>query len=87
MEFGAKQVAPNPSIAMKTSPDLPGFSLITSYVTQNVHTRVKRNYSRNRLSSIRLSQRKSTLYADLLNNRPKVTLKGHIGALIYLLYK
>ena len=34
---------------------------------------------------IRLSQRKSTLYADLLNNRPKVTLKGHIGALIYLL--
>ena len=51
-------------------------------------------YSRNRLLSIRLSRRKSTLYADLLNNRPKVTLKGHIGALkehigalIYILYK
>ena len=26
----------------------------------------------------------STLNADLLNNRPKVTLEGHIGALIYL---
>ena len=24
------------------------------------------------------------LYADLPNNRPKVTLKGHIGAFIYL---
>ena len=34
-----------------------------------------------------MSQRKSTLYADLLNNRLKVTLKGHIGALIHLLYK
>ena len=34
-----------------------------------------------------MSHRKSTLYADLLNNRPKVTLKGHIGALIHLLYK
>ena len=28
----------------------------------------------------------ATLYADLLNNRPEVTLKGHTGALIYLLY-
>ena len=45
------------------------------------------NYSRNRLLSIHMSQRKSTLHADLLNNRPKVTLKGHIGALIYILYK
>ena len=30
---------------------------------------------------------RSTLYADLLNSRPKVTIKVHIGALIYLLYK
>ena len=44
-------------------------------------------YSRNRLLSVRLSQRKPTLNADLLNNRPKVTLKRNIGALIYLLYK
>ena len=29
----------------------------------------------------------ATLYPDLLNNRPKVTLNGHIGALIYILYK
>ena len=36
-------------------------------------------YSRNRLKSVRLSQRKSTLYADLPNSWPKVTLKRHIG--------
>ena len=41
----------------------------------------------NTVERIRLSQRKSTLYADLFNNQPKVTLKGHIGAFIYLLYK
>ena len=32
-------------------------------------------------------RKKSTLYADLLNNQLKVTLNGYIGALIYLLYK
>ena len=43
-------------------------------------------YNRNRFKSSHLSQRKSILYADLLN-RPKFTLEGRIWALIYLLYR
>ena len=38
-------------------------------------------YTRDRLQSTHLSQRKPTLYPDLLNNQPKLTLQGYIGAL------
>ena len=40
-------------------------------------------YSRNRISRRILSGRNMTLYADSLNNRPKFTLEGHIGTMIY----
>ena len=34
-----------------------------------------------------LSERISTIYTDLIDNRPKITMERLIGALIYLLYK